>query len=95
MNANQREALKVQADVEKTSADIQTRLLQEVGARSKAIAEETSIKEDVKAASSMQNNQEPYSPTEENKTTQPKALSFEKPTLNEDPLSNTDMLMNL
>lgn len=95
MNANQREALKVQADVEKTSADIQTRLLQEVGARSKAIAEETSIKEDVKAASSMQNNQEPYPPTEEDKTTQPKALSFEKPTLNEDPLSNTDMLMNL
>ena len=84
MNANQREAMKVQADVEKTSAQIQSDLIKEVGNRSKALAE--SVK---------------YETAQPQETRQPEEqaprpnLTFREATLNDDQLSQQDMLLNL
>lgn len=84
LNANQREAMKVQADVEKASAKIQTDLIREVGNRSKALAQ------DVKTETAQASQE----PRQEETTPRPN-LTFREATLNDDQLSQQDMLLNL
>ena len=89
MNANQREAMKVQSDVEKTSAKIQSDLIKEVGARSRDLAQQA--RADTAPAPEPAPRQEirsaPNGPDPN--------LTFKESTLNDDQLSNRDMLMKL
>jgi hypothetical protein len=87
MNANQREAMKVQADVEKSSAKIQTDLIREVGARAERAARASSdIAREQKYGTGMQRG-----PVQES----PVKMEMESPTLSDDRMTNEEMLMNL
>ena len=93
MNANQREAMKVQADVEKTSAKIQTDLIREVGQRSRELARDANVETGVQAG--MQ-NAAPQAPSSRQGQGAPEAnLTFKKPVLEDDGLTQTEMLLNL
>ena len=93
MNANQREAMKVQADVEKTSAKIQTDLIREVGQRSRELARDANVETGVQAG--MQ-NAAPQAPSRQQEQGAPEAnLTFKKPVLEDDGLTQTEMLLNL
>lgn len=95
-NANQREAMKVQADVEKTAAKVQTDLIKEVGKRaietaranSQFVVPGTTSRTDVPGIATRA----PSAPSQQR--TAPN-LTFRNATLNDDELSQTDMLMNL
>ena len=89
LNANQREAMKVQADVEKTSAKIQSDLIKEVGNRSMTLAEQA--RQDTSPAPEQPVRQEPRSAPDGPAPN----LTFKDATLNDDQLSNRDMLMKL
>ena len=89
MNENQREAMKVQADVEKTSAKIQSDLIKEVGNRSRTLAEQA--RQDTSPAPEQPVRQEPRSAPDGPAPN----LTFKDATLNDDQLSNRDMLMKL
>ena len=89
MNANEREAMKVQADVEKSSAKIQSDLIREVGARSKAVADAAKPAAD-RAAGQRQAPSAPATAQEPG----PK-LTFENPALTRGPTGTEDMLMEL
>jgi len=92
-NANEREAMKVQADVEKTSAKVQTDLIKEVGKRaietaranSGTVLPGTTSRTDVPGISGRVPQEARTAPN----------LAFKNATLNDDELSQTDMLMNL
>jgi len=87
MNANQREAMKVQADVEKSSAKIQTDLIREVGARARDAAKASSdIAREQKYGNGVQRG-----PVNESHV----KLEMDNPTLSDDRMTNEEMLMNL
>ena len=93
MNANQREAMKVQADVEKASAKIQTDLIREVGQRSRELGRDANVETGVQAG--MQNDA-PQAPSRQPGQGAPEAnLTFKKPVLEDDGLTQTEMLLNL
>jgi hypothetical protein len=95
-NANQREAMKVQADVEKTASKTQTELIKEVGKRAIETARATAGVFAPGTTSSRNipgmTERKPQAGTMDR--TAPN-LSFKNATLNDDELSQTDMLMNL
>lgn len=95
-NANQREAMKVQADVEKTASKTQTELIKEVGKRAVETARATAGVFAPGTASARNipgmTERKPQPGTMDR--TAPN-LSFKNATLNDDELSQTDMLMNL
>jgi hypothetical protein len=95
-NANQREAMKVQADVEKTASKTQTELIKEVGKRAIETARATAGVFAPGTASARNipgmTERKPQAGTMDR--TAPN-LSFKNATLNDDELSQKDMLMNL
>ena len=95
-NANQREAMKVQADVEKTASNTQTELIKEVGKRAIETARATAgvFAPGTASARNIPGMTERKPQAETMDRTAPN-LSFKNATLNDDELSQTDMLMNL
>lgn len=92
MNANSREAMKVQADVEKSSAKIQTDLIREVGARSKAIAD--AAKYDSGRSVAEGKAEESYSSPQGGQD-QSITMRFKEPVLDNSEMTKEDMLLNL
>ena len=79
--------MKVQADVEKSSAKIQTDLIREVGARARDAAKASSdIAREQKYGNGVQRG-----PVRE----APVKLEMDNPTLSDDRMTNEEMLMNL
>jgi hypothetical protein len=95
-NANQREAMKVQADVEKTASKTQTELIKEVGKRAIETARATAgvFAPGTTSARNIPGMTERKPQAGTMDRTAPN-LSFKNATLNDDELSQTDMLMNL
>lgn len=95
-NANQREAMKVQADVEKTASKTQTELIKEVGKRAIETARATAgvFAPGTTSARNIPGMTERKPQPGTMDRTAPN-LSFKNATLNDDELSQTDMLMNL
>ena len=91
MNANQREAMKVQADVEKSSAKIQTDLIREVGARARDAAKASS---DIAREQKYGNGavQQPVQPVRHGG---PMTMEFKGPAIGDGRMTNEEMLMNL
>ena len=94
MNANQREAMKLQADVEKSSAKIQSDLIKEVGQRSRELAKDANI--ETGAQQAQPSGIQPQAPAQQrNEGTVVPNLTFKKPVLEDDGLTQTEMLLNL
>ena len=88
MNANQREAMKVQADVEKSSAKIQTDLIRDVGARARDAAKASSdIAREQKYGNGMIQQPSRQEPSV--------MMEFKNPTMSKDSMTNEEILMNL
>ena len=91
MNANQREAMKVQADVEKSSAKIQTDLIREVGARARDAAKASS---DI-AREQKYGNGAVQGPAQSVQRSGPMTMEFKGPAIGDGRMTNEEMLMNL
>ena len=90
--ANEREAMKVRADVAKNSAKIQTDLIREVGNRARDAARASAEVASSEAPSPASVPERPRVPQVEGGGPQ---LTFRNPTLGENQMSNEEMLLNL